>query len=278
MHDAPLRLDHFSTTGLATWLAAHGAGAAVLWPIGSVEPHGPHLPLATDTILSTRNAAQAVQALRAEGVPAVMAPPLPYGVTDFAAGFPGAVSLPIPTLVSILVAGTAAFLRDGFAHVCWINHHLEPGQLAAIAQAKAQVVDRFGKSVISAPQVVSRRWGRKLTAEFKSGACHAGCYETSLVLAEAPDLVDMPMARTLPEVPISLSVAIADGAETFLAAGADAAYTGAPEHATAAEGESTYAVFCEMVTAEVREALGAQAKATQPRRPAALRSLEKDPP
>lgn len=265
MHDAPLRLDHFSTTGLAAWLAAH-PGAAVLWPIGSVEPHGPHLPLATDTILSTRNAEQAARVLRDAGVPAVVAPPLPYGVTDFAAGFPGAVSLPIATLVSVLVSGAAAFLRDGFAHVCWINHHLEPGQLAAIAQAKAQAIDRFGEFAISAPQVVSRRWGRRLTAEFKSGACHAGCYETSLVLAEAPELVDMTTARALPEVPISLSVAIADGAETFLAAGADAAYTGAPDQATPTEGESTYAVFCEMVATEVREALLAQT--SQPKDPA----------
>ncbi|MGK0358451.1 MAG: creatinine amidohydrolase [Bradymonadia bacterium] len=275
MQTAPLRLDHFSTTGLAAWLAAHPRGAAVLWPIGSVEPHGPHLPLATDTILATRNAEQAARALRAEGIATVVAPPLPYGVTDFAAGFPGAVSLPIDTLVSILVAGTTAFLRDGFAHVCWINHHLEPGQLAAIAKAKAQAVDLFGEAAVSAPQVVSRRWGRKLTDEFKSGACHAGCYETSLVLAEIPDLVDMRAARALPEVPISLSVAIADGAETFLAAGADAAYTGAPEHATATEGESTYAVFSEMVVTEVREHLAAgRAAAAQP---APQISSEKDP-
>lgn len=252
--NAPLRLDHFSTTTLAAWLAEHPA-AAVLWPIGSVEPHGPHLPLATDTLLATRNAEQAARALRAEGIAAVVAPPLPYGVTDFAAGFPGAVSVPQAALVALLCAGAAAFLRDGFAHVCLINHHLEPGQLAAIGEAVGQIAAAHGARAVSTPQVISRRWGRKLTPEFRSGACHAGCYETSLVLAEAPALVDMQAAADLPAVPISLSEAIGAGAQTFLAAGADAAYTGAPAEATAAEGESTYVVFTEMVVTEVREAL-----------------------
>lgn len=254
MHDAPLRLDHFSTTTLADFIAK-GPQPVVLWPIGSVEPHGPHLPLATDTLLSTRNAEDAARALRQHGIAAVVAAPLPYGVTDFAAGFPGAVSLPIQTLVDILLAGTGAFLRDGFEHVCWINHHLEPGQLEAIQTALSQGRLEHGRAAISAPQVISRRWGRKLTAEFRSGACHAGCYETSLVLAEQGELVDMQAAAALPEVPISLSVAIADGAHTFLAAGADAAYTGAPAKATADEGTQTYAVFCEMVVTEVTEAL-----------------------
>jgi creatinine amidohydrolase len=76
-----------------------------------------------------------------------------------------------------------------------------------------------------------------------------------LVLAEQAELVNMQAAAALPEVPISLSVAIADGARTFLAAGADEAYTGAPAEATAAEGEQTYQVFCEMVVTEVTEHL-----------------------
>jgi creatinine amidohydrolase len=254
MQNAPLRLDHFSTTTLAAFVE-RGPKPVVLWPIGSVEPHGPHLPLATDTLLSTRNAEDAARALRSNGIAAVVAAPLPYGVTDFAAGFPGAISLPVQTLVDILLAGTTAFLRDGFQHVCWINHHLEPGQLEAIHTALAQGREKHGAAAISAPQVISRRWGRKLTAEFRSGACHAGCYETSLVLAEQAELVNMQAAAALPEVPISLSVAIADGARTFLAAGADEAYTGAPAEATAAEGEQTYQVFCEMVVTEVTEHL-----------------------
>jgi len=93
----PLELARYTTTTLADALSearAAGHPTAVLWPVGSTEPHGPHLPLCTDTLLAVENARQAALRLRAEGVFAVMAPALPYGVTDFAEGFPGAISIP----------------------------------------------------------------------------------------------------------------------------------------------------------------------------------------
>lgn len=257
MIDAPSALADLSSAALRAFLdVAHHP--VVIWPVGSTEPHGPHLPLSTDVVLAEENAHRAAQTLRAEGVSALVAPTLPYGVTDFAAGFAGAVSVPAEALIALLVAGAECFLRDGFAHVCLLNHHLEPGQLAAIAEAARRVADVHGAGAVSAPAVVSRRWGRRLTAEFKSGACHAGCYEGSLVLAARPALVDKHAMQTLPEVPISLSDAIQAGQRTFLEAGADHAYTGAPAQATAAEGQQTYRVLTEMVVTEVREALGLQ--------------------
>ncbi len=255
MIDAPSALADLSSAALRAFLDA-APHPVVLWPVGSTEPHGPHLPLSTDVILAEENAHRAAQTLRAEGVSALVAPTLPYGVTDFAAGFAGSISVPKGALIALLVAGAECYLRDGFAHVCLVNHHLEPGQLAAVAEAARQVADVHGAGAISAPEVISRRWGRRLTAEFKSGACHAGCYESSLVLAAQPGLVDKPAMQALPEVPISLSVAIKAGQHTFLEAGADHAYTGAPAQATAAEGQQTYRVLTEMVVTEVREALG----------------------
>ena len=73
--------------------------AVLLWPVGSTEPHGPHLPLATDIILSRRNAIDAANELRRAGIYALVAPDLPYGVTEFAAGFSGAITIPEDTLV-----------------------------------------------------------------------------------------------------------------------------------------------------------------------------------
>ena len=73
---------------------ANAEKPVLLWPVGSTEPHGPHLPLATDIILSEENARRAAVKLRADGIPALVAPGLPYGVTDFAVGFTGAISTP----------------------------------------------------------------------------------------------------------------------------------------------------------------------------------------
>ena len=105
--------------------AALDAGpVVVLVPVGSVEPHGPHLPLGTDTIIGEAAAARAASLLGAEGVQALVAPSLPYGVTRFAEGFAGAVSVPAEALTPFLRAIVCGYLEAGFAHVCLVNNHL----------------------------------------------------------------------------------------------------------------------------------------------------------
>ncbi|MBL4633622.1 MAG: creatininase family protein, partial [Kofleriaceae bacterium] len=67
-------------------LAASGE-LVVLLPVGSVEPHGPHMSLATDTVISVGAAEHASLLLEKEKLVPVIAPPIPYGVTDCAAAF-----------------------------------------------------------------------------------------------------------------------------------------------------------------------------------------------
>ena len=50
---------------------------------------------------------------------------------------------------------------------------------------------------------LTKKWARTLDAEFKSGACHAGLYETSIMMAAAPEMVDDAVRGVLPPVPIS---------------------------------------------------------------------------
>ena len=89
-----------------TWPEAKAlgeAGAWVLLPMGSTEAHGPHLPLSTDTILSEEVAARgAIRVSEELGIPVVIAPTMPYGVTDFAAPFAGTISLSEETLVQFI--------------------------------------------------------------------------------------------------------------------------------------------------------------------------------
>src|SRR5262249_1709979 len=97
----------------------------------------------------------------------------------------------------------------------------------------------------------------RLTEEFRSGACHAGSFETSLVMAARPEDVRGERQRVLPSVEVSLSRAIRDGKTTFHEAGLTAAYCGDPAHATAAAGEQSYGVLAAlMVEAIQRELAG----------------------
>lgn len=239
-------------------LCASGPAIALV-PVGSVEPHGPHLPLDTDTTISETCCVRAVPILAAAGVPAVIAPSVPYGVTDYAAGFAGAIGVPAEALTAMLRAIANRLLEAGFAHVAFVNNHLEPAHDAAVRAAIADLPP--GKGSVACP--LTRRWGRTLSDEFKRGDCHAGRYETSLVLAAGREVKDV---SAIPTLTISLAEAIRAGKATFAEIGMDRAYTGAPSEATRHEGDALYDKLVTMVVTEVREALaGAGAAPTAAR-------------
>ena len=218
----------------------------VLIPVGSVEPHGPHLPLGTDTLISETAALRACAALAGKGVTAVVAPSVPYGVTEFAEGFAGAVSIPAEVLTALLRALATRLLADGWSHVTLVNNHLEPAHDAAVRHAAQGL-----RASVASP--LTRRWARTLTDEFKRGDCHAGRYETSLVLAAGGFVRDE--HRALPPLGVSLADAIRAGKSRFRDLGMDRAYTGAPAEATRMEGEASYERLVAMIVTEVMEGL-----------------------
>ena len=223
-----------------------------LVPVGSTEPHGPHLGLGTDVVISAAACVRACELFEKRGpLTAVVAPAVPYGVTECATGFAGAVSVPAAVLTAYLAAACDGLLAQGIRHVCLVNNHLEPAHDAAV---RAVATGREGKVSIACP--LTRKWARTLDAEFKSGACHAGLYETSIMMAAAPEMVDEHMRSVLPAVPISLSEKLAAGETTFLGMGMELAYAGDPAAATVEEGERMIQRLAEMVIGEVREAFG----------------------
>jgi creatinine amidohydrolase len=140
-------------------------------------------------------------------------------------------------------------LADGFAHVCLVNNHLEPAHDAAVRAAVAHAPD--GRVSVACP--LTRRWGRTLSDEFKRGDCHAGRYETSLVLAAGGAV--RPASSTLPTLKVSLADGIRAGKTSFREMGLERAYTGAPSEASREEGDALYERLAEMIETEVREGL-----------------------
>jgi creatinine amidohydrolase len=118
------------------------------------------------------------------------------------------------------------------------NAHLDPTHLSALHAAAAEV-RQAGRIRLVFPDVTQRPWATRLTAEFKSGACHAGRYETSLVMAIRPELVREEVRRHLPPNARSLSTAIAAGQKSFVEAGGPRAYFGYPAEATPEEGRES---------------------------------------
>jgi creatinine amidohydrolase len=212
-------------------------GPIALWPVGAVEPHGPHAPLGTDTLISVGICERA--AARLDDPPAVVLPALAFGVTRYGAAFAGAVGISEATLRAVVLDVAAALEHQGFRRLVIVNNHFEPEQVetlrAAAADAGALYLD-----------LVRRRYAQRLTDEFRRGSCHAGRYETSLVLADAPELVD-PAAADLPANEVDMPAAMAAGRTDFLAMGMDRAYCGAPAEASAEEGRATFEILTDML-------------------------------
>lgn len=225
--------------------------AIVLLPVGSTEPHGPHLPLATDTVISVAACVRAAELLDAGGRAVVIAPSVPYGVTECAAGFPGAVSVSSEALVGFLTAVINGLHENGFNHVCLVNNHLEPEHDAAVRQSIAN----FNTATVSVASPLTRKWARTLSDEFKSGECHAGRYETSIVMAADASLVNEELRKDLPEVPISLSEKLSSGVNDFRSMGLENAYSGDPAQADAEHGSEQTERLAEMIVGEIDAAM-----------------------
>ncbi len=244
-------LARHTTASLFTLLGGKRAVVALV-PIGSTEPHGPHLGLGTDVVISAAACLRACELLDKKGaLVGVIAPAVSYGVTECAVGFPGAVTIPPAVLTAYVAAICDGLIAQGLRHVCLVNNHLEPAHDAAIRDVLA---GREGKVSVACP--LTKKWARTLSAEFKSGACHAGQYETSIMMAAAPELVDEALRVTLPAVPVSLSDNLKAGVGTFAGMGMELAYAGTPAAASVGEGEQLIQRLAEMVIGEVREALG----------------------
>jgi creatinine amidohydrolase len=232
-----------------------GRVVAIL-PVGAIEAHGPHLPLDTDVVIARAMAEAGAAALAARGRRAMLLPALPYTAAPFADGFAGTLSVAPETVTALLLDLARALARRGVAALAVANAHLDPAHLAAIAAAVARAQDER-LLPIAAPDVSRKRWAPRLGDEFRSGACHAGRYEGSIVLAARPGAVRDAIARTLPPNPASLSDAVRAGKRSFEDAGGARAYFGAPAEATAEEGRETIArlgaILCEAVEESLAE-------------------------
>ncbi|MDQ3402730.1 MAG: creatininase family protein [Actinomycetota bacterium] len=223
----------------------------LLLPVGAIEPHGPHAPLSTDPIISMGMCVRAAERLADDPrVRALILPPLPYGVTHYGAAFAGAVGVSESTVHDAVVDICASLAAQGFAHVVIVNNHFEPAQVTTLLRAVDTLAGRGIKTGYL--NLLRRATAARLTPEFQSGSCHAGQYETSLVLADHPELVDVDTMRELPGLTVDMPTAMRSGATDFPAMGMDRAYCGSPAEATPEEGQSTFDTLTDLLIDLIR--------------------------
>ena len=226
------------------------AGAVALLPVGSTEAHGPHLPLSVDVVIAEEVCRRVAARLSRD---VVVFPPVAYALTDFAAPFAGTVTLNAEVARQMLEGILKGIVGGGFTTVAVVNHHLEPAHFRVVHEAARAV--QGGGSKVLVPDHRRAPTGPLLGHEFMHGGSHAGRYETSLMLAAAPQLVDVVAMKALPTLEVDLPGVIKGGAKNFLECGGPDAYFGAPADATAEEGERLFAVITDATTASIESAL-----------------------
>jgi creatinine amidohydrolase len=262
MADVPKEDGEDTITVLAlaamTWEEARDAAGprtVAILPVGAVEAHGPHLPLETDVIIAQAMARSGADQLARRGVPAVILPPLCYTAAGFAGEFSGTISLRPETVSATVVDIAANLLRQGYRLLAIANAHLDPAHLASL-DAAADEIRRTSGMTVAFPNLARRPWATRLSPEFQSGACHAGRFETSIVLAERPQSVRETTRAQLPANPASLSRAIREGKQSFADAGGPRAYFGFPADASAAEGQATIETLGAILSDAIQAAQG----------------------
>ncbi len=217
------------------------ASRTVIIPFGSLEEHGTHLPLGTDTL-------QVVEVCRrvAERTGAHLAPAVAYGVCRSTRNHPGTVGVSTATLRAVAIDLVRDFHRHGMRSFVLISGHAGKTHLLTLVDAGEQLLEELADirvSVISEYDEI-RAAGTGLVEA--ADDAHAGEIETSRVLFLRPGLVRGTSPAEWPDFPAARLVR--DKRRHWRGG-----VWGDPSQASAEKGRALTELAVERVTALVRE-------------------------
>ncbi len=165
-------------------------GSLVVVPVGSIEQHGHHLPVATDTLLADA-VAHAGAERATNDVPLLVTPPVWSGFSPHHLSLGGTISLELDDLLDLLADVADTALENGFDRVCFVNGHGGNGN------AIGSVVSIVGKEhpEVEVAGLTYFQLAKPFIDEIREsdvgGMSHGGEFETSLMLHLHPELVKM---------------------------------------------------------------------------------------
>jgi creatinine amidohydrolase len=179
------RLEHLSWQEVRR--QAQRPGSSVIWPIGAVEQHGPHLPLGTDALFAERVSDAVLEALD-PALPIWRLPLQSVGFSPEHRGFAGTLSLPAELMISLVTSIGCDLADAGFRRLVLLNAH--GGQIGLLEVAGRQLRTLRPRMAVL-PCFLWR--GPEGIAELlpepeRSEGLHAGLAETSLMLHLHPEL------------------------------------------------------------------------------------------
>jgi creatinine amidohydrolase len=229
----------------------------VIIPTGSIEQHGPHLPLEVDSRIAKELAFASAQILRKE-IPVAVAPGLDIGFSGEHLSFPGTLSLDAETFMHVASQVVVTLIGHGFEKFLFLNGH---GGNEEALRLVVRTLREKHEVLIAATSYwqLAREEIKALRQSPGSGINHGGEEETALMLHLRPQLVDMTAASAGTLRWCSSYLAGSYDQEAQVAYGrkrADIAplgHGGDPTVATAEEGKRMFEAIVEAIVRFVRE-------------------------
>lgn len=186
------------------------ANTLLLLPVGSIEEHGPHMPLLVDCAVAEDLVRETASHLEKEGYNVLVAPTIPFGVAKRGMDYPGNITLEPGTLKALVVDICRSLGHHGFKTVIIVNGHVDKGHIEALEGAVEEFQGKSPRLFLfgfcgdrEKTEAVMGKGVRELYRSpqpQKEG--HAGECETSIMLYLRPDLLTR---EALADVPSALN-------------------------------------------------------------------------
>lgn len=226
-------------------------GALAILPAGSLEQHGPHLPVITDTA-SASAAAIAAARLVANDVPVAVLPGLWLGLSEHHLPFGGTISVDYAAYRAILESIVRSLHAIGFARLLIVNGH--GGNIDPLAVASRELAVAYDMPIVATTPWFLAREKLAPIVEVDTGAKHACEGETSMMMAIARDIVKKDkLDEAMQQAPARVDAPA--GLSRFYSFSERAPVTGTwgdPRSATAEKGARFLAVQAEALAEAIR--------------------------
>ncbi len=168
-------------------------GRVAVLPVGTIEQHGPHLPLSTDVLCATEISRLAVERARGE---AILLPSVPYAFNIHHMDFPGTIAIEGPTFINYVTDIGKSLAHHGFRKILLVNGH---GSNVPFLDIAARNITNQTEAICAMVPwwslIPKALFDELREAEWPGGMAHACELETSLLLYFRGDLVQFEKAQ-----------------------------------------------------------------------------------
>ncbi|HEV7268041.1 MAG TPA: creatininase family protein [Falsiroseomonas sp.] len=224
--------------------------AVVVLPVASLEQHGPHLPVWTDSFIG--HAVSIRGAELAGKAPVVVLPPMWLGLSEHHLPFGGTISLDYATFAAVLRCVVRSIMADGFRKLFLLNSH--GGNIEPLAVSARELAHEFGIPVVTTTITKLSPDAIRAALTTQSGIQHACEGETSLWLHLDPAQVRQEqVAHSVSPGGFAAGDAAATRFWSFAERAPLTGVRGDPRAATAEKGRAIFEAMADALAAMLRD-------------------------